>query len=577
MEVKLYFRMLTRGWWIILLTMFTAIDAALILDYFAEPSYQATVRMLVIPNPEISTGKEFLDSLETLDQRSIIMTYAEMIDSQYMFVSVEDDLGLNSEELEKYEQKTVVLPDATIMELTVSGPDRKVVAIWANQIASEAIQYVNNLYQVYVISILDEAKIPTEASSPKPARDVMMAAAMGILVGAMMAIIREQLRTPIEALRHRRIIDHSSSAFTRRYFDQLVDDEALQARKEATVFSLVLIRLEGLRGYYDTLPHPIIDRLLQNSVRILRKELRGNDVIGRWDDLQFALLLPSTPYMAASNIMKRVRWELSQPMDIPETGEKIDLFPTTGVARSRDEEPVDMLVNRLLLDLEEKRDAPLERPLKPVKPTAPKQKQDSVLGKSPTKEIANNDAYPLIVPKQEEHENEQENDWSTWIKTVIADRVILITDEQWEKVTDFVPEKEMKSSGRGRPQRYSDREILDGILAVMRNGGNWRDLSNEYPSHQTCYRRFQEWRDDGTFELILKTLLQDLQFNDFNMKSIIPVDDTLAIKDSEGKIAKIPREEMLLSWKWHTALVLLSPYTRKVLKRLNSPLLNEMM
>ena len=76
--------MLQKGWWIILLAFLTAINVTLIIDYFAAPVYEAKTRMLVVPNPESFTGRDFITSLNSLDGSSTVTTYADVFDSEFI-------------------------------------------------------------------------------------------------------------------------------------------------------------------------------------------------------------------------------------------------------------------------------------------------------------------------------------------------------------------------------------------------------------------------------------------------------------------------------------------------------------
>jgi transposase len=53
------------------------------------------------------------------------------------------------------------------------------------------------------------------------------------------------------------------------------------------------------------------------------------------------------------------------------------------------------------------------------------------------------------------------------------------------------PEKPIETIGR--PIVPFRKEVLDGILYVMRTGCQWKMLPKAYGSASTCHRRFQEW------------------------------------------------------------------------------------
>ncbi len=69
---------------------------------------------------------------------------------------------------------------------------------------------------------------------------------------------------------------------------------------------------------------------------------------------------------------------------------------------------------------------------------------------------------------------------------------------------------ELPSGKRGRPWR-GHREVLEGILWVLRTGAPWQDLPKAYPPYQTCHPRFQQWSMDGTIEKVLTRITEILK------------------------------------------------------------------
>ncbi len=66
-------------------------------------------------------------------------------------------------------------------------------------------------------------------------------------------------------------------------------------------------------------------------------------------------------------------------------------------------------------------------------------------------------------------------------------------------------------SGRAHPQLHSDREVLNGVLWVLRTGAAWGDLPDRFPSLSTCYRRFSKWVKDGRLRKIWESLARHLE------------------------------------------------------------------
>ncbi len=84
-----------------------------------------------------------------------------------------------------------------------------------------------------------------------------------------------------------------------------------------------------------------------------------------------------------------------------------------------------------------------------------------------------------------------------------------LTEAQWAILEPLIPKPRRRKDGRGRPWR-EPREVLGGILWVLRTGAPWKDLPERYPPYQTCHRRFQHWCREGTLKRVLHALAEDL-------------------------------------------------------------------
>ncbi|GAA5502725.1 IS5 family transposase ISDds9 [Deinococcus xinjiangensis] len=81
-----------------------------------------------------------------------------------------------------------------------------------------------------------------------------------------------------------------------------------------------------------------------------------------------------------------------------------------------------------------------------------------------------------------------------------------LSDPQWTVLAPLIPAP-VKPTNRGRPRR-PDRDVLDGILWVLRTGAQWAALPSEYPPKTTCHDRFQEWNERHVFPAILAALYE---------------------------------------------------------------------
>ncbi len=351
MELKLYLRMIKQSWWIILLTVLVAVNVALISAYFTQPIYQANARFSVSPSANlVGSDQDVLNSLEALDKRSIIQTYAEFLNSQSIYEETVKNMGLNPEDLTQYTRSTVVLPDANILDLTFEGPDATLVATLANNTGQTAINHIQELYKVYDINPLDPAVVPLVPIKPQPLRDAGVALILGLVLGIALAIVNEQIRIPLDAYRLKASLDPVSNVFTRRYIQTRLDE--FHSRNTAEKYSLGLVRLNGLSELIDTLPANVIQQLLRQVTAIFKKELRGNDVIGRWDDKTFVIVLPKTSEEAAARTMERIRTTLLTPIELVNYGETIQVDPRVSVSSFHEGESANYVTEQAEFALE---------------------------------------------------------------------------------------------------------------------------------------------------------------------------------------------------------------------------------
>lgn len=83
-----------------------------------------------------------------------------------------------------------------------------------------------------------------------------------------------------------------------------------------------------------------------------------------------------------------------------------------------------------------------------------------------------------------------------------------VTDEQWKKLEPLLPQ--YKPSPKGGRRRRDNREVFEGIAWVLRSGARWKDLPERYPSPTTCWRRLQDWEEQGVWLRLWRKFLSEL-------------------------------------------------------------------
>ena len=77
-----------------------------------------------------------------------------------------------------------------------------------------------------------------------------------------------------------------------------------------------------------------------------------------------------------------------------------------------------------------------------------------------------------------------------------------LSDDAWEQIADVFP----PPAAVGR-KRKDPRDVVDGILYVLRTGCPWRDLHEEFGPWQSVYHHFNKWASDGTLDEALGRLV----------------------------------------------------------------------
>ena len=77
-----------------------------------------------------------------------------------------------------------------------------------------------------------------------------------------------------------------------------------------------------------------------------------------------------------------------------------------------------------------------------------------------------------------------------------------LTDAQWELLAPFIPKRAAES-----PRKPIDRrEIVNGILYLLRTGCSWKQTPHDLPNGKTVYHYFRQWKRDGTWEKAMTSL-----------------------------------------------------------------------
>jgi capsular polysaccharide biosynthesis protein len=192
----LYSRAARRGWWLVLLAAGLAVAAAAWATARQQPLYRASTMLAVVPNGEVSGTEDILRSLDTLERRTVVATFAKIPSAAETRGSAARRLGLDGRELRGYDIRASVLPNTNILKIDVEGPHRRRVAAVANAAAAVTQEEAEEMYRIYSMRTLEKAVDARRPVYPTPQRNYVVAAILGLFAGAAAAVLIERVRQP---------------------------------------------------------------------------------------------------------------------------------------------------------------------------------------------------------------------------------------------------------------------------------------------------------------------------------------------------------------------------------------------
>ncbi len=334
MDLKNYFLIVLKGWWLILLAVLVAVTTALVVSYSQVPIYRTWATFVVSPTPSFEELNDFTRSLDTLANRdSIMSTYAEIATSKALLKEAREEIGLSKEQTKYLSVSSEYIHSTNILKISVESDDPAVAKAVADVVGQKAIDYVEDLYEIYRMRLLDPAYTPRTPAKPNIKDNVVLAAVLGFVVGVGLAFLLHYMRSQKESIVTASFIDSDTGSYNQYYLLQRLKEELSRAKRNGYALALVLMNIENL----DSLSVMRLPRLRNEALRqvalFLKHNLREEDLVARTSGDQFALLLPHTTGIEAEKLLKKLQTQIEWTVfELKEGGLKLNLSVVSGVA-----------------------------------------------------------------------------------------------------------------------------------------------------------------------------------------------------------------------------------------------------
>lgn len=159
------------------------------------------------------------------------------------------------------------------------------------------------------------------------------------------AIVMERnvFYTQTEELRKLAITDSLTGLLNRRYLSDRLEEELLRSQRYSRLLSLLMVDIDGFKGYNDTFGHPIGDKALKATAESILRCVRSVDIASRYGGDEFVIILPETGKTLAVSIAERLRSDVAEIESLPEG---VTLTISIGIASY----PEDGKISELLLE-----------------------------------------------------------------------------------------------------------------------------------------------------------------------------------------------------------------------------------
>ena len=198
MEAQLYWNALRRSWWLILLGPILAAAAAFFYSHTLTPQYQ-TSSTLLVNQTQVGGSIQYND---VLTSERLTNTYAALLQQQRGYLtSVIGQLDLKMTEAQLAAKVHIsAVPNTQLLRITVEDPSPERAASIANTLGDAFVnENATELGDRNNISLAVTAPIPGAPASPNIMQNTLLAAILGLMVVAGVAVLIEYLDDTVKA------------------------------------------------------------------------------------------------------------------------------------------------------------------------------------------------------------------------------------------------------------------------------------------------------------------------------------------------------------------------------------------
>jgi capsular exopolysaccharide synthesis family protein len=207
-ELREYLRLLRRRWLLIAGTLTVTLVLAGVLTYRATPQYASDARVFIstsASSDQNSSDNAYQGGLAATQR---VKSYASLVSdgelAQRVVTSM--DLGISAKELSRHLTAEVV-PDTVLLKIQVTDAKARQARAICRQVVKQLLVLINEIEtppgQATALlkgTVVGPASLEATPISPKPLRNLLLAAVLGFLLGLALAVARELLDSSVTSI-----------------------------------------------------------------------------------------------------------------------------------------------------------------------------------------------------------------------------------------------------------------------------------------------------------------------------------------------------------------------------------------
>ena len=180
------------------ITLLFTIVGYLVSAFLLSEEFTATSRLIVVQQQNPDANQQITYNDVQLSQK-LVNTYSEIIKSEAVLDKVSESLNIiyDAEELQKM-LSVASVNNTEVFDVSITSNDPELSADITNEIVDVFRDEVMDIMNVSNITILNEAKVPTEKSGPSNIKNAAIGFMAGFVISGLIVVVRTLKDTKVK-------------------------------------------------------------------------------------------------------------------------------------------------------------------------------------------------------------------------------------------------------------------------------------------------------------------------------------------------------------------------------------------